>query len=164
MKLNTLLEEIKYGKELVESKGTVNDLQDFLDEDYNILLVSKRADQLLRECDISQPFVKKLARAVRNYKEYENKILEGKSPSTIYARMKVDSITEDINSAILEFGDVKRLRDSNQVNIAKVIATLKYGIKTISEEKNVPLRGISKCSQIVETYINKEFSFIENIV
>lgn len=164
MTLGILLEEIKHGKELIESRETVNDLQGLLDEDYNILLVSKRADQLLRECDISQSFVKKLARAARNYKDYENKVLEGSSPSKIYARMKVDSIVEDINSAVLEFDNKKLLRESNQENIAKTIAALKHGLKMISEEKNVPLRKISECPQIVEAYIKKEMSLIESTI
>lgn len=164
MTLGILLEEIKHGKELIESRETVNDLQGLMDEDYNILLVSKRADQLLRECDISQSFVKKLARAARNYKDYENKILEGNSPSKIYARMKVDSIVEDINSAVLEFDNKKLLRESNQENIAKTIAVLKHGLKMISEDKNVPLRKIEDCPQIVEAYIKKEMSLIESTI
>jgi len=164
MTLGILLEEIKHGKEIIESRETVNDLQNLLDEDYNILLVSKRADQLLKECDNSQPFIKKLARATRNYKDYETKVLEGATPSKIYARMKVDSIVEDINAAIAGFSNLKVLRESNQENVAKTIAALKHGIKMISEEKDVPLREIKETPQLVEAYINKEVSLIESII
>jgi hypothetical protein len=161
MTLGSLLGEIKYGKELIESKETVKDLQNLIDEDYNILLVGERANQLLRECDSSQSFVRKLARATRNYKDYENKILEGKKPSSIYARMKIDSITEDINSAITEFDNVKILRASNQENIAKTIAVLKYGMKTISEDRNVPLGNIPECPLAMNSLVKKETLIIE---
>lgn len=165
MTLGILLEEIKHGKEFVEAKSTVDDLNNLLDEDYNILLVSKRADQLLKECDNTKSFIKKIGRAARNYKDYEDKILEAKSVSQIYARMKVDSITEDINSAITELESNKKvLRESNQEAIGKTIAALKYGLKMISEEKNIPTKKINEAPGLVKTYINKESLLIESIV
>ena len=164
MTLEILLEEIKHGKEFVESRETVNELQNILDEDYNILLVSKRANQLLKECDTSQPFIKKLVRASRNYKDYEDKILEGSNPSEIYARMKVDSIVEDVNSAIDHLNNRKVLKESNQENIGKTIAVLQHGLKSISETKNVTLRKINELPKLVEAYVSKEALLIESIV
>lgn len=162
--LGMLLEEIKHGKEFIDSKETVTDLQDILDEDYNILLVSKRANQLLKECDSSQPFIKKLVRASRNYKDYEDKILEGSTPSEIYAKMKSDSIIEDVNSSIDLLNNRKVLRESNQENIAKTIAILKYGLKSISEEKNVILKKVNELPQLIEAYVSKETLLIESVV
>ncbi len=165
MTLGILLEEIKHGKEFVEAKSTVDDLNNLLDEDYNILLVSKRADQLLKECDNTKSFIKKIGRAARNYKDYENKILEAKPVSQIYARMKIDSITEDINSAITELESNKKvLRESNQEAIGKTIAALKHGLKMISEEKNISTKKINEAPGLVKSYINKEMTLIESIV
>lgn len=162
MKLGTLLDEIRFGKEFIESKNTVDILQNLIDEDYNLLLVSKRIDQLLKECDTTQSFIKKLARAARSYKEYEDKILEGNDVSSIYARMKIDSITEDIDTAIVDMEKNKKvLRESNQVNIGKTIATLKYGLKVLSESKNIPLKKTKEMSTLLESYTNREIALLQ---
>lgn len=165
MTLGNLLEEIKHGKDFVESKSTIEDLSNLLDEDYNILLVSKRADQLLRECDGTKTFIKKIGRAARNYKDYEDKILEGKSVSNIYAKMKIDSISEDINSAIIEIEQNKKiLRESNQEAIAKTIAVLKYGLKMISEGRGIHFKNVKEAPSLIETYIKRETSLIESVL
>lgn len=166
MTLGILLEEIKYGKEFVESKVTVDDLNSIIDEDYKILLVSKRADQLLKECDNTKGFVKKLGRAARNYKDYEDKILEGKAVSSIYARMKMDSISEDVNSAITELDSISKkvLRESNQEALAKTIAILKKGLSVISESSSIPMKKVKETPALMESYIKKETALIESVM
>ena len=163
--IDNLLEEIRYGREYVDAKTTVGKLEEMIDEDYKILVVSKRADQLLKECDISKPFIKKLIRAARNYKEYESKILEAKTPSKVYVKMKADTIVEDINSAIIEMEhDKKVLRESNKEAIAKTIAVLRYGVGVMVKESGINPKPAKKSTTLIESYIKKETKLIESVV
>lgn len=164
MTLNNLLEEIKYGQEFVESKIDINAVQPFINEETKSLIISKRAEYFLKECDNSLSYVKKLSRAIRNFKDYENKLFEDRPVSSIYARMKIDSISEDINSAILELENKKILRESNQENIGKTIAILKFGLSEISSVKNVPVGKMKEAPGLIESYSKKEISLIESVI
>lgn len=164
MTLDNLLEEVKHGKEFVESKIDINNVQDFINEETKTLMISKRAEYFLRECDNSLSYVKKLARAVRNFKDYEDRIEEEKPISSVYARMKVDSITEDINSAILELESKRLLKESNQENIGKTIAVLRVGISEISKSKGLSLRKAKESPGLIESYSRKEKMLIESVV
>jgi uncharacterized protein Smg (DUF494 family) len=164
MTLDNLLEEIKYGKEFIESKIDLGNIKSFIGEETKGLQISKRAEFFLKECDNSLSYIKKLARATRNFKEYENKIAEDVSVSTIYARMKVDSITEDINSALLELETKKVLRESSQENVGKIVAVLKHGLSQISKVKNVPLKKVREAPGLVEAYSKKESALIESVI
>ncbi len=163
MTLDILLEEIKYGKDFIKSKKEIEGIQTFINED-KTLMVSKRVDQLLKECDSSQQFAKKLSRASRNYKEYEDRKYDGKSISSIYVRMKIDSITEDINSAILELENKKVLRESNQEYVGKAIAILKYGIEQMSADKGISFSPLNDAPGLIESYLEKESTLIESII
>ncbi|MFW6281344.1 MAG: hypothetical protein ACOC1O_00940 [bacterium] len=161
MTLNNLLEEIQYGKDFVEETTSVNEISSLIDEDYNLFLVSKRVENLLTECDLTKPFIKKLGRAARNYRDFEDKILEGNRVSSVYSRMKMDSIVEDINSVIETFeNDKKLLRETNKENIGKTIATLKYGLSVLSETAGIPSRKVKEAPRLLEVYVNKEESYI----
>ena len=163
--LGNLLEEIKYGKDFVDSKNTINEVNQFVDEDYNIFLAGKRSMALLEECDTSKPFIKKLARASRNYIEFENKILSANDVSSVYAKMKMDSIVEDVNSAIdMLSKDPKVLRESNKEMIAKAIATLSVGTDMLGESTISGKRRFKEAKETLQVYINKEYSIIAEMI
>jgi len=165
MILEQLLEEIKYGKEFVDSKNTIKDIGSFIDEDYDILLVGKRSSALLEGCDNTKSFIKKLNRASRNYQEFENKILEGTKVSSIYAKMKMDSIVEDINASITELDkSPKILRESNKDAVVKTIACLEHGISLIAEHTSLGARQITEGKQVLQSFINKEKRLIEEVL
>lgn len=165
MTLDTLLEEIKYGKEYVDSKKSINELEGLLDEDYQIPVISTKISKILSECDLSKPHIKKLIKAARGFKDYEDRILEGKDVSSIYTKMKVDTITEDINSAMLYLTQNKKeLRESNQKAIAKSVALLKFGINFLSNQKSVHLKEMVEFPTVLKPMTSKELKLIESFV
>lgn len=163
--LGILLDEVKFGKEFVESTKTIEDINNFIDEDFNIFLAGKRSSTLLEECDITQSYIKKLARAVRNYSEYENRILEGKEVSTVYAKMKITSIVEDVDAAIIELGrNPKVLRESNKEAISKIIASLKSGVSLLGESTTTGRKEFKDAVSTLQAFINKESALIKESI
>lgn len=162
MTLDNILKEVKHGKDFVELEQKLEEIQNFVNKD-NTFMVSKRAEQLLSECDNTKSYIKKLSRAARNFKEYEDKIIND-SVSSIYSRMKIDSITENINSSIIEFENKKILRECNQEIVGKIIAILEHGVKIISEKSGLPLKSFRDAPGLVGTYLHKEFTLIESII
>ena len=164
MTLNTLLEEIKFGSEFIETKTDLESIQSFINEDIKIFSVSTRVDKLLRESDMNISYNKKLARAARNFRDYENKLFEDVNVSTVYAKMKVDSMIDDINSAVIELENKKTLRESNQETVGKVIAALVHGIDILSEAKNVNHKKVKELPGMISSYMKKELNLIKDIV
>lgn len=163
--LGSLLEEIKFGKEFVDAKNTIKDINSFIDEDFNVFLAGKRSSALLEECDITKSFIKKLGRAVRNYTEFEDRILEGKEVSSVYAKMKVDSIVEDVNAAIIEIDkSPKVLRESNKDAISKIIASLNFGVGLLGESTNTGGKSFRQAKQILQAYVDKESRLIKDSI
>ena len=163
--LGNLLEEIKYGKEFVDSKNTINNIITFIDEDYDIFLAGKRASSLLEECDNTKQYTKKLSRAARNYSEFEKKILEGKDVSSVYAKMKIDSIVEDVNSAIIELSNnPKTLRESNKEAVSKIIASLDFGINLLGESTVTGKKSFKEAKSTLQAFVNKEISLIKDSI
>lgn len=163
--LGNLLEEIKYGKDFIDSKNTIENINTFIDEDFNIFLAGKRSFSLLKECDSTKQFIKKLSRAVRNYSEYENKLLEGKDVSSVYAKMKIDSIVEDVNAAIIELSNnPKTLREANKEAISKIIASLKIGVDGLNEVSTVSFKTFKEGKATLQAFINKEVSLLEESI
>jgi len=165
MLLEQLLEEIKYGKDFIESKNTIKDINSFIDEDYNIFLAGQRTTALLEACDNTNPLIKKLSRASRNYIEFENKLLEGKVVSPVYAKMKMDSIVEDVNYVTMELDkNIKLLRESNKEAIAKIIASLDYGLTMLGESTSTGKKSFREAKKILQVFINKEANLIKETV
>jgi len=165
MLLEQLLDEIKLGKDFVDAKKTIKDINNFIDEDYNIFLAGQRSAELLKECDNSKSFIKKLSRASRNYTEFENKLLEGKVVSSVYAKMKMDSIVDDVNTATIELDkNIKLLRESNKEAIAKTIATLDFGLNILSESTTTGKKNFREAKQILQAFVNKESNFIKETI
>ncbi len=163
--LGNLLEEIKFGKDFVDSKNTIKEISEYVDEDYNLFLVGKRSFSLLEGCDTSKDYIKKLFRATRNYLEFENKKIEGKEVSSVYAKMKIDSIVEDVNTAIDALGkNPKALRESNKDAISKIIASLQFGIGLLGESTPTGKRSFKEAKQTLQAFINKESNIIKNTV
>jgi len=165
MLLEQLLLEIKMGKDFVESKETIKNISSFIDEDYNLFLAGQRTTSLLEDCDNTKPFIKKLSRASRNYIEFENKLLEGKVVSSVYAKMKIDSIVEDVNSVIIELdGNIKKLRESNKEAIAKTIASLDFGVSLLGESTTVGGKSFREAKQVLQAFVNKEKNLIKETI
>ena len=165
MVLEQLFNEIKYGKEFVEAKSTIEDINNFIDEDYNIFLVGQRTTALLEGCDNSKSFIKKLARASRNYIEFENKLLEGKTISSVYAKMKMDSIVDDVNAATIELDrNIKLLRESNKEAIAKTIASLDFGLGMLGESTTSGKKPLREAKQVLQAFVNKEANLIKETI
>ena len=163
--LEKMLDEIKYGKDFVEAKSTIEDINNFIDEDYNILLVGQRTTALLEGCDNSKSFIKKLSRASRNYIEFENKLLEGKVVSSVYAKMKMDSIVDDVNAVTIELDQsIKVLRESNKEAIAKVIASLDHGLTMLGESTSTGKKSFREAKQVLQAFVNKEKNLIKETI
>ena len=163
--LGNLLEEIKFGKDFVDSKNTIETINNFIDEDFNIFLAGKRSRSLLEECDPAKSFNKKLGRAVRNYSEFENKLIEGKVVSSVYAKMKIDSIVEDVNAAIIELSsNPKVLREANKDAIAKIISSLEFGVSLLGESSPTGRRSFKEAKATLQAFINKETSLIKESI
>ncbi|RLD64515.1 MAG: hypothetical protein DRJ01_00345 [Bacteroidetes bacterium] len=160
--LGNLLEEIKFGKEFVDSKNTIKTINTFMDEDYNIFLAGQRSSALLEECDMNKSFNKKLGRAVRNYTEFENKLIEGKEVSSVYAKMKINTIVEDVNAAIIELDkNPKVLRESNKDAISKIIASLSFGVELLGENTITGRRDFREAKQTLQAFVDKEARLIK---
>ena len=163
--LGTLLEEIKFGKDFVDSKNTIETINSFIDEDYNIFLAGQRSLSLLEECDNTKSFIKKLGRAVRNYVEFENKLMENRAVSSVYAKMKIDSIVEDVNVAIIELdNNPKTLREANKDAISKIIASLDFGVSLLGESATTGYRSFKKAKQTLQAFVNKEITLIKESI
>lgn len=155
--LEELLEEIKYGKDFVDAKKTINEIENYINEDYNILLVGERSLSLLENLEPTKAYSKKLLKATRNYKEFENRLLENKSVSSVYSKMKIDSIIKDVNDAIdLIQSSPKELRESNKEDVAKVISTLKYGISILEENTTMNINEVKEANRVLQIFIDKE--------
>lgn len=164
--IQNLLDEIKYGKDYIEESQTIATIQDCIDEDFNLLSVSKRVSDLLEDVELTDGYVKKILRATRNYKEFEDKVFEGVIPSKVYMKMKSDAIKEDVSDVIKMITENKKTyRDINKENISKAIATLKFGIKTLNEQSGMfSSSKLPKSTPLMESYISKELSYIEEII
>lgn len=166
MKLGDLFDEVRFGKDFVDSKSSVTALKESIDEDYNIIKVSERVSNLLKDCDTTQLFNKKISRAARNYRDYENKVFEGTDVSGIYKKMKSDSVVSMINEAInIIEKDRKSFRGDNTANIAKAISILQYGSATILEGTSYTRKTIVAIKDpILQNNVKKETELIETIL
>jgi len=161
MTLDNLLEEIKYGKEYVETKTALSQLKESIDEKTNTISFSKRAKNLLKQFNADSQYTKKLDRAIRSLKEYEEKVAEGKLITPIYAKMKVDTIVEDVNSAI---ASAEKERVTNPESFGRIIANLRFAVKNITESKNVSTKKFFKSTSLIEAYAKKEGDVLEEFV
>jgi hypothetical protein len=164
--IQNLLDEVRYGKDYIEEKVTVATIQDCFNEDYQLFSVSRRVSNLLEDVDVTKDYVKKILRATRTYKEFENKVFEGENPSKVYMKMKMDSIKEDVNNAIKLFTENKKSYvELDKENVAKSIAALKFGLKTLSEKSiQFSTPSLVKSTSLMENYIEREFSYIEDVI
>jgi len=161
MLLNELLEEVKYGEEYVASKNTIQEIKDLINEDFQLYSVSKRVNNLLKECDMGKEYAKNLARASRNYSDFEDRILSLKESTTIYKRLKANSIIEDINLAITNLEkNPKVLRESNITNLGKIIATLKYAVSVLEEGT----KTIRDTNSILSSIILEESNMLYDVL
>lgn len=155
MKLGNILDELRYGKEFVESNLIINSDKNYINEDYGFYMVSKKVDELLKECNSAKSYTKRLYRASKTYSDFEKRLMEGSDISPIYGRMKIESITNDINESIKELENRVTLKESNKEALANIIATLKYGIEVISENTQAKILGINKGIEEFDKTIEK---------
>ena len=164
MKLGNMLDELRYGKDFVETNQIVESMKNYINEDYNIYMVSKKVDDLLKECNSAKTYTKRLSRASKNYSDFEKKLMEGIEISQIYGRMKIDSIVNDINEAIKELENRVTFKEANQEALAHSIATLKYGVSAISEATESPVIEISESNEALNVIIDKYSTLLAETV
>jgi len=162
MKLKNLLNEIHYGKEVVSQQNIKSEIKKFINEDFDVYMVSERVFSILNECDASKNYIKKLVRAAKDYADFEKKLIEGVSVSQIYGTMKSDSITKNINEAIQEITQNRvTMRDANKEALGHAIATLKLGIEKIVEETNAKQFSLNESNEVINMYVNKAYKLLE---
>lgn len=162
MKLNQLLDSIRYGEQVVEEMTDKEHIISCLDEDTNHLLVSQRLNDfiaVLSEGVEDNPVINRLEKIKDKFVEIEQRILDGKSFSSAYSRMKFDSINEDYNKIVDSISDRRVYKQFDTKKLSKALSTIKYGVRALSD-KQMKETG----NALLNTYISEDVQFIENVL
>ena len=163
MKLGSLLDEIKYGKAVVEETTNKENIVKRIDEDSGELVVSQRLSDmvdLIAEGNEDTVVVQRLKKIINKYSDIEEKYFEGKDFSKAYSKMKFDSLNEDFKYIVESLNDRKLYKKFDNKNLAKALATVKLGTKYFNEDYEFGNTNNS----LLNTYINEEVEFVSNIL
>jgi hypothetical protein len=162
MKINQLLDSIRYGEQVVEEMTDKDHIISCLDEDTNQFLASKRLNDfivILKEDVKDSPVISRMEKVRDKFIEVEERIADGKSFSPAYSRMKFDSINEDYNKIIDSLSDRKTYKQFDTHKLSKVLSTIQYGVKDLDS------RSMKETNNaLLNTFINEDVQFIENIL
>jgi len=164
MNLQDLFNTVKYGKDQYANMKASSSNSKHIDEDYNLYMVSSRINELfplLGENTQVKNYVNKMK---GKFEEIEKKILDGTFTSSIYSRMKMDSISENYNDFVKLLTENKKISREIDVDIlGRIMGSVKAGLKVLSEksEKEVILESFPVA---IERSLNEEFKIIQEIL
>lgn len=165
--LGQLLEEIKLGKEAAEELKTSEQIQDLIEEDFGFFMTSKRINNLLKqEAELlEETLCKKLLKISKRFEEYEDRLLEGKTPSVPYLRMKADAIYEDLNEAYdIIASNPKNAKKFNKNSFKQIFGAAEYGYSKLTEDAKIKTRKFKEIPNFYANYISKEKELISEAV
>ena len=163
MKLSGLLDEIRYGKIVVEETTNKENILKRINEDTGELVVSQRLSdmvELIAEGNEDTVIVQRLKKMIGKYSDIEDKYFDGKEFSKAYSKMKFDSLREDYKIIVESLNDRKLYKRFDNKNLAKALAAAKVGVKYFGEDLDF---GDTNNS-LLNTYINEEVDFVNNII
>ncbi len=164
MTLNDLLFTVKYGEEKYANMKASSSNSKHIDEDYNLYKVSSRIEELLPILGENTQVTSTLNKIKNKFKEYEEKVLSGTFTSTIYARMKMESILENYNDFADYLNENKKIvREIDGDVLGRIMGSVYSGLKILSERaekeflvKSFPIN--------IEKSLNEEKKVIEEIL
>jgi len=164
MKFQKLLDEIRYGKDMVESMDEKDKILACLNEDTNSLIVSqylKDKISLIKEDKEETKIVKYCDKIQKKFEEFEERYFDGKI-SSAYKKMKLSSIVEDYNTLTTFLDDKKLLKEFNQEDLSKVLSTIKYGVSMYGENEDIPEMN-KTTNSVLNILIEEDESFLKSI-
>jgi len=163
MILRQLLDEIRYGKEVVEETTEKEKILKALHEDTNELVVSQRltdAVSLLKEGNEDTSVIQLFDKIKNKFSEYEDRYFDGKEMSKAYSKMKLSSIREDYNSILKSLDDRKTYKMFDTRNLSKALATAQYGLQYFGNDAPVS----KPQNALLNTFIKEDLNFIEEVL
>lgn len=168
MKLSQLLEEIKIGEENYRQMETSKELIESFDENIDNYKISKLISVLNNKFmkDLNEdttPVIKGFRKIENKIKMMEDRVEDGKTLSTAYARMKYDSLSEDFNYIVENIKKKKVQRQLDKEALAHALALVIYEAKSLSQEGDFDFseKDFPSVDENFNPFIKKELSLIE---
>jgi hypothetical protein len=164
MNINDLFNSIKYGEDRYANMKSSSSNTKHIDEEYNFYKASSRIDELLPILGESSQIISNINKIKNKFKEYEDKVLSGTFTSSIYARMKMDSIVENYNDFAELLTENKKLIKEVDVDVlGRIMGSVKTGIKILSEKAEKEF-VVSKFPIGVEKSLQEEVNVLEELL
>lgn len=135
MTLENLFNSIKYGEDrYANMKSSTSNIK-HIDEDYNLYLVSSRVKELLPLLGENSQVLNLVNKMTTKFEDYEQRILSGSFVSSVYSRMKMDSLVENYNDfAHLLTENKKLVREIDPDILGRIMGSIQSGIKVFAEK------------------------------
>lgn len=163
MILSQLLDEIRYGKQVVEETSDKQKIVKCLHEDTQELVISQRlsdAVSLLREENEDTEVIKRFDKIKNKFTDFEERYFDGQDISKAYSKMKLNSIAEDFNVIVKQLDDRKTYKRFDNKNLSKALATVQYGLKFFGSDASVQ----QPQNALLNTYLKEDLEFIEEVM
>lgn len=162
--LENLFNEIKFGKDRYANMKASSSNSKHIDEDYNFYKVSARVEELLPILGENTQVVNYINKMKNKFVDFETKTLSGSFTSSVYARMKMESIVENYNDfATLLTEDKKILKTVDADVLGRIMGSIYSGIKNLSERAEKEF-VVQKFPVSVEKSLNEERKVIEELL
>lgn len=166
MNLNTLLEEIKIGKEKVKQQNTIQEVYESYDNDIKIYkfsnLVTKSINSLMEDLDTFDadivPVLRSLKKAQEKIKLFEEKFEQDGSVSEAYKRMRLDSLLEEYNYVCEKLENKKTLRKFDKEKLAHSLAIVNLKINEMAGDKKPKVKTLNEDFNVI---FKKEYKSLQ---
>lgn len=160
MKVSQLLNEIRYGKDVVEKTTEKDIILNNLNEEGQLVVSQLLKDRCSALSEGSLEVVETLEKISSKLSDVEGRVFDGKQITKAYARMKYDSIKSDCKKLNESLKDKKTYKSFDSKELAKAIAVIPYGVKKLfNEDLNVKFDN-----SLLNNFIVEQMSFIEKVI
>lgn len=162
MTVREVLNNCRYGKEIVEAETNKKNILESRDEETGTFLVSQRIADLSSKLFMEDcAFTKPIQKMITKFSSVEERIADGKTLSPAYKKMQSVSINEDYTTVINLISNRKEYNKiADKRALGKILAAAKIGLKDINKD------AVIKESEntLFNSYIKEEAAFIEDVL
>jgi len=140
-----------------------NSLDKYLDEDTNVFIASKRAEDLLNEYNAEDTEVIENARkAIYSLKLYETKLLKEEYITDISKKITIADICRALNESIyaLEEMTTKEKNSFNPEPLLEAYSSLLFKAQMLGEEVGEPVGDLNIVNDNYREYLERDFAKI----
>lgn len=161
MTLNTLLNEIQYGKEYTNLQVVKESVEKNYDAETGIFYATGRIKDLANKIVLTESEETKIGRLVAKLSTIETKLENGKLMSEAYRKYQATAIVEDCASLFSSVEDLRKVDSEKIKNISKIVATTKYFV-----EENIDADAVFTESKnpLINKYVKDELSYMEQVL